>query len=131
MKNKTKGENDMGVNEKIQNGDYKVRIEYPVYPENICRYCNAGKIGRAEFCPKCGAKTCFDERMEKYRQDKGVYHAEEGRLNDQFRNDAMEECGLSGHPKEDKVWMLAWERGHSAGLEEVFLCIQELAELVL
>jgi len=38
--------------------------------------------------------------------------------------------GLTGHPRADKLWELAWGYGHSAGLGEVEIYYQELAELL-
>jgi len=36
-----------------------------------------------------------------------------------FKADLLEENGLTSHPKADKLFDMAWEDGHSSGLEEV------------
>ena len=48
-----------------------------------------------------------------------------------FKKDALEEVGLAGHPKADKAFAMAWERGHSSSLFEVFYELEELANLLL
>ena len=42
----------------------------------------------------------------------------------------LEEHVLTGHPKGDKLFELAWEHGHSAGIHEVEIYFAEFAELV-
>lgn len=51
-------------------------------------------------------------------------------MTEQFRADLEQEHGLSGHPKADRLWSLAWEHGHSNGFSEVVLHYEEFAELV-
>jgi hypothetical protein len=42
----------------------------------------------------------------------------------------LEKVGLLGHPKSGKAYSLAWEYGHSSGYDEVYIYLQDLAELV-
>lgn len=68
------------------------------------------------------------------KQDPEAYRAcckDEARLEDLFREEALEAVGLKDHPKASKVWSLAWEYGHSAGLSEVFGYLTSLADLAL
>ena len=60
-----------------------------------------------------------------------AYHRENGRIDDLFRKDALQEAGLTGHPKAEKAFEMAWERGHSSGYHEVFNCLLPLADLLL
>lgn len=55
----------------------------------------------------------------------------EAKILAQFQIDALKAVGLFGHPKADKVYSLAWERGHSAGFHDIFVNLIELADLVL
>jgi len=59
------------------------------------------------------------------------YCADEARLTEEFRQEALEDVGLKGHPKADKAFAMAWERGHANGLHEVFCELQGLAEILL
>jgi hypothetical protein len=38
--------------------------------------------------------------------------------------------GLSGHPKADKLYEIAWEFGHSAGYGEIEIYYDQLVDLV-
>jgi len=47
-----------------------------------------------------------------------------------LREDLAKEYGVVGNPKEEKLFRMAWEYGHSSGLREVEMYYEELAELV-
>lgn len=64
------------------------------------------------------------------REQRKLYHEEEARLTALFAADLADEHGLTGHPKAVKVFGMAWEDGHSEGLESVAHRYAELAELV-
>lgn len=51
-------------------------------------------------------------------------------VNNKFKMDLEAVHELSGHPKADKVYELAWEWGHSYGLDEVMSYYDDLAGLV-
>ena len=40
------------------------------------------------------------------------------------------EFGMRGHEKSERLWQLAWDRGHSGGLMDVYWEWRELLELV-
>lgn len=58
------------------------------------------------------------------------YMDEDTRLANKFRHDIAEECGILGHPKEEKVWNMAWEHGHSSGFSEIAIFYSDFADLV-
>ncbi len=62
---------------------------------------------------------------------RNAYREESARLISLFRSDAIAFTGLAGHPRADKAFSLAWERGHANGFSEVFSELQDLAELLL
>jgi hypothetical protein len=68
---------------------------------------------------------------EAFREARKEHHQETYRLEAMFKADALDETGLTGHPKAEKAWALAWDRGHSSGLYEVLGNLQELADLLL
>lgn len=65
------------------------------------------------------------------RETKREYLTEEYRLIIQFKNDILDDTGLLNHPKADKAWDMAWDRGHSSGLYSVYTELQYLADLLL
>lgn len=50
---------------------------------------------------------------------------------DNFSADAIDYCGLKGHPKADKAFSMAYDRGHSSGYSEILQELERLAELLL
>lgn len=59
-----------------------------------------------------------------------AYHLEEARCLKAFREDLETECGTRGHAKADKLWAIAWDMGHPAGLHEVLGYYVTIVELV-
>lgn len=59
-----------------------------------------------------------------------VYTKELRRLEIQFKKDALEAAGLTGHSRADKAFELAREYGHSEGEYEVLNHLIEFAEIV-
>lgn len=67
---------------------------------------------------------------EEWNIEAEKYRREVLALRKKFQEDLAEEYELTGHPKEDKVFNMAWDRGHSAGLSEVEQEYAELASLL-
>lgn len=75
--------------------------------------------------------------VEKYEAEKRqcnasreVYGAENRRLYEKFKADALEELGLTGHPKGNLLFEKAWGMGHLSGFSEVWIYMQDLSELL-
>jgi hypothetical protein len=62
--------------------------------------------------------------------NRAAYNAESARLEGLFKAALFEEYGVTGHPKADKCYSLAWEHGHSAGFSEVANYFSEFVELI-
>lgn len=50
--------------------------------------------------------------------------------NMQFKNDLFEELNITNHPKREKLFELAWEHGHGAGLDDVVSYAEDFVELI-
>lgn len=55
----------------------------------------------------------------------------DGQMRTNCRTMLAELYGLVGHPKEQKVWDMAWDMGHASGWSEVAIQYDNLADLVL
>lgn len=73
----------------------------------------------------------WELKMVEHEAKRAAWHKAEADAVNAFKKDVLEEYGLAGHPKADKVYALAWQEGHSAGLMEVAGWVQKLSELVL
>jgi hypothetical protein len=51
-------------------------------------------------------------------------------LEAEFKADLFDEHGVTGHPKANRAFDLAWDRGHSAGYQEVANYFDDLADLL-
>lgn len=71
----------------------------------------------------------YEKDMEDYNVKKKAYDQRRAELNEEFRQDLLAEFGFTNHPKADKIFWYVWERGHSAGYQEVYGCMSEIAEL--
>lgn len=60
-----------------------------------------------------------------------AYQAEGKQLFAEFKHDALMAVGLSGHPKAEQAWGMAWDDGHSEGYHRVLEILYDLAELML
>lgn len=67
---------------------------------------------------------------ERFSEARAVWNKETNRINKIFRDDLATAFELTGHPKEEKVWNMAWEEGHSEGLYMVYQYYDDLADLV-
>ena len=70
-------------------------------------------------------------REEARQQEAQRRYREEQARHEAFRQSLEHEYGLVGHPKAQKLWNLAWDRGHSQGYDFVKAVYDELSELVL
>ena len=59
-----------------------------------------------------------------------AYGVETSRLQEEFKRDLFEEHGVTGHPKAERCYSLAWVYGHSAGLDEVANYFDDLVDLI-
>lgn len=110
------------VYEKLRDDSYKNKLPYPVGPAlvGLRTLKNQPAAGEGEVHLEGKAR---EAAMQAYRE-------EDSRLAEEFKADALAEVGLTGHPKADKVYHLAWEYGHSAGFSEVMNYLPDLADLV-
>jgi hypothetical protein len=81
-----------------------------------------------EEYPNALIQEVLDE--DAYKAQRKQYHEEEQKLHEEFVNDLFENFNVTNNPKRHKVFALAWEKGHSNGLEEVYNEFYDLVELI-
>jgi len=91
--------------------DYRDRT-----PADVRRYADALEV--------------YEKEMIEYQTKLTQIKDQEHKLLLQFKKDALEEYGLSKHPKADAIFDFAKRHGHSDGLHSVCYWLEELAELV-
>lgn len=123
----------MSVEQKIKQGYYDNKLEYPKAPERKCSCGNKFFHDAPKFCSECGkpVKEEYDKNYELYSEYKKNYRKERNRLIALFKSDALKECGITNHQKAEQAFSMAWERGHSEGLYRVLDELEELSGLIL
>ena len=81
-----------------------------------------------EEYPNALIQEVLDEDAYKARRQE--YDVESAKLDREFQNDLFEDYGVSDNPKRFKCFELAWEHGHSSGLEEVYVYFGDLVVLI-
>ena len=66
----------------------------------------------------------YQNRMKAYRQHSNDLH-------NLFKKDALDDVGLKDHPKAEKAWEMAYEKGRSEGNYSVYQELCELADLLI
>ena len=107
-------------------------ITFYVYDRGEVVYCgtciNRPVSKLKEDYPNAVIQQVLDE--EAYKAHLNEYHAETTRLDEEFQNDLFEDFDVSDNPKRFKCFELAWERGHSSGVGDVYNCFGDLVELI-
>jgi phosphomannomutase len=67
---------------------------------------------------------------EGYKAHQLQYTDEKHKLHKEFVNDLFENFNVTDNPKRQRAFDLAWERGQSNGLEEVYNEFYDLVELI-
>jgi hypothetical protein len=78
--------------------------------------------------PNAVIQEVLDE--EAYKAHRKQYDIERTKLHEEFVNDLFEEFGVGDNIKRHKAFDIAWEKGHSNGLEEVYNEFYDLVELI-
>lgn len=83
--------------------------------------------------PEINLKNCTKEvdfDKDAFNLERNNYHTTSADLSLQFKADLADELGLTGHPKFDKLFDIAWEEEHDCGYEAVYNYASTLAELL-
>jgi hypothetical protein len=112
----------MDIRENIKAGKYINPKPYPNVPQ----------VSRQERAARgFSLQLEFEERYKEHRIAVREWTREVHELEQKvFKNDLFEEYGVTGHPKAEKVWALAWREGHAEGLASVVDHFEELVELI-
>lgn len=119
----------MSIQDRIKAGEFETELPYP----------NSDSLGgNVTYQTKNKEILTLNKRIGNLKLE---LRALENKMEDDYQQDCNqkicdfrialeEEFETTDHPKKDKLWNLAWERGHSSGLSEVYCEYQELAEFI-
>lgn len=122
----------MDIRDKLASGHYGPAFEYPSKPSQpaVLRK-RASDLTAEEISALMEVREAHEAQVSAYERDRAEYRRQEDEGIQRFRDDLERAHGTAGHPKADLLWGKAWEMGHSAGLDEVMIYYEDLAELVV
>ena len=99
-------------------------LDFPTRPNGVKRsdYKNNAEYGKA--------LDIYEKQDDEWRTALANYHIAENETCDRFRKHLIGYFKLENHPKVDKMYELAWDRGHASGLYDVTLEFETLADLI-
>lgn len=106
---------------------YRNKIPYPERPKKPILLHKATAKEAREYAEKLAA---YEDRMVEWHDLITEYKKEDSRLYWQFKNDLLKELGITDHPKAQRLFDIAWDKGHSMGYSEVYSEAEELADLL-
>jgi hypothetical protein len=119
------------------NADYYKPAPRPTPPAKKCPKCNASfglsfRSGIPNFCSICGTELnkYYSDLYSAYKKELKNHNTISRKLEMDFERDAKAYADITGHPKADRCFSLAWEYGHSDGLSSVLDYLDELSELL-
>jgi len=112
----------------IKSGIYEPDMDYPKRPKKPLLEKNHTSASALEYAKNL---TVYENEMIIHNAEVKKYNQKKNECMGNFRKDVLEYCGIDPmHPKADKAYAMAWDRGKSSGLHEVVSNLEELAELL-
>lgn len=92
------------------------------------------KPQRSDFSNHASYGTALDDfenvSAKTYREQQLAYKESVSNINVRFKDAVLLFLGISKHQKAEKLWSMAWDRGHSSGYSEIAMEAESLAELL-
>ena len=110
---------------------YEPKAAYPIKPKHSCAFLKLARdLSDAELQSLPQQKRDYELALANYYIDQKSYQTEANRLLKQFYLDLCGGCDVP-HDNEfiQKLYSLAWDRGHSNGLREVYDVFGNLLDL--
>jgi hypothetical protein len=107
--------------------EYDKKARDITYPERPKKPARENFSSHADYG---AALDIWEREREQYKERERAYREEQGRVMAEFRAAVAAELGLTGHPKFDALYDIAWSHGHSSGFSEVYYWCDELAPLI-
>lgn len=122
----------MNIYEKIQANEYTTKLDYPTKPPKPNRMAYQDTAGGVRAY--ADALDAHEAAMQPYRVAIAVYQADQLRLNEQFKADAINDVfgdDAQRFPATvEKMWATAYDRGHSSGNSEIYNCLLNYSDVI-
>jgi hypothetical protein len=110
-----------------------IKSLYPEYPKKPAKPAYSSLKTSAHARQYADELDAWEESRKKYEADHGAYMDKVNHLNELLETHIKDVAGVSMVPKQyrDKLWSLAWDRGHSSGYSEVYNELSLLVDIFL
>lgn len=122
----------MDIRQKIRSGHYsnKVDIRRPREMPALLRK-KVSDLTADELAVAPKVKEDYEKTISAHKQSQREYSRERDRIHDEFKSDLCQEYYIDPKSKlGNELFKLAWERGHSAGYNEVVSEFESLMPIV-
>lgn len=82
-----------------------------------------------KVCEHCGSNYHDKEAYAELEKARKAYRDEDNRLHLLFRDSLLLNHDIERTDKANSMFHIAWERGHSSGLHEVYICFEEMVDI--
>lgn len=106
---------------------YRNKLKHPSLPTKPML---SNKATAEDYRKHADKLEQYDRDLTKYKAEKDAYGDEEAKQLALFKQDLFEELEIADNPLRNKLYSLAWERGHSGGLNEIYYEASVLAQLI-
>lgn len=87
----------------------------------------AGDGNRARLLT-CAKDSVFDRAA--YEKARDAASRRQAALEAQFKRDLFEDLGITGNPRADKLYDVAWKLGHGVDLDKIYSIASDLVKLI-
>ena len=115
----------MDTQEAVRIAEAEIKsLEYPATPQKRRKFDGESNKDYGAYL------DTYEWDMATFNQRRKEYRDAEGRITGRFKQNLFESHGVQNNPKRDKVWNMAWDRGHSNGYNEVAAEFEQLVALI-
>lgn len=109
--------------------DQKIRaIPYPEYPRRPA--FPKSTATPAELRQYADAVEAYNKVRTEWSKESKEYRIKHDEIIDEFKAELFKELGIEKNPKAELLYSIAWQKGHSGGLGDVWAEACDLVELI-
>lgn len=102
------------------------------YKEGVCVGAAvravAARVGNSDQLMTRDEDSVFDRAA--YEKARDVASRRHAALEAQFKRDLFEDLGITGNPRADKLYDVAWKLGHGVDLDKIYSIASDLVKLI-
>jgi hypothetical protein len=122
---------DQSIYDRIRAGEFKPTLAYPTRPKEPAILGKSVKqLSDSELASIPAVRATYAADKAAFEAANIAYRREATACEEAFVAALHDYHGMTGHPKADKVYSKAYERGHHAGFEEVASAYDDYVDLV-